>query len=93
MRPEPRAAASPCAGSGDRLTRRAFLRTGARRLAAAVIAGTGAAAAWRGPGTSGHTCVTDGVCRGCPRLEPCLLPQAQSFKAVRAGGPAGESPA
>ena len=61
--------------------RREFLRTVMRGLA---LGGLGLLAwiALRRRAANGRreTCIGDGVCRGCPGLEDCGLPQALSLK-------------
>ena len=63
-------------------TRREFLRTGARRLALGALGISGGALALRKPTGQQieHTCINQGICRGCRAFSACALPQALSAK-------------
>ena len=64
--------------------RRDFLRTLARGLAIGSLGLLGwAASRRRGTARRQETCTGDGVCRRCPSLEGCGLPQARSFKRAK----------
>ena len=65
-------------------SRRGFLRAVGRGVALAGLAAVGgvltARGGWR---PSGQKCVNGGICRGCPAIGGCGLPQALSAR--RAG--------
>jgi len=63
-------------------SRRTFLRTVSRGAILGGLALLGIALARRSV-RADQTCTGQGYCRGCRRIEDCVLPQAQSAK--RAG--------
>ena len=65
------------------ISRKEFLRTCARYGVLGLLA-TGAVRLVRRSGSSGRnreTCMSGGICRGCPVLNDCGLPAALSAKA------------
>lgn len=66
------------------LSRREFFRDCGRSAVAGGLVAFGAAMALRqGHDPYDHTCVNQGLCRGCGRLDSCGLPQALSTKRYR----------
>jgi len=66
-----------------RTDRREFFRGMLRGIALGGMALGAGALVLRGRGAEpDHTCVNRGVCRGCPRLPGCGLPQALSAREV-----------
>ncbi len=58
---------------------------GALRVAALLA--LGAVGVWRTKGRGGrdpNVCSSDGICRSCPSLQACILPQASSLKKTEA---------
>ena len=71
----------------DPVNRREFLGAGLRYAALAGLGLLGVKLARRsGSGaTSSEVCTSDGICRRCPSLEGCRLPQALSTRTVLSG--------
>ena len=63
--------------------RREFLRNAGRYALTALLGGGIGALVSRDGGES-EKCINEGVCRGCPRLRTCHLPQAMSLKEAEA---------
>ncbi len=72
-----------------RIDRRELLRSAARGAAAAALAVVGLVLARRHSGLSGQDCVNQSICRGCPVVGGCGLPQALSFRRVTGEGDHG----
>ncbi len=66
-----------------KVSRREFLRN-AGRYALTALLGGGIGALVSRDGGDGEKCINQGVCRGCPRLRTCHLPQAMSLKEAEA---------
>ncbi len=69
-------------GTDAKQGRRGFLRVlvGGAALAAVAAAAVVLAARRRAAAARGEPCTGGGVCRGCPALGGCGLPQALSLK-------------
>ena len=69
-------------GGGTKQGRRGFLRVlaGGAALAAVAAAAAVLAARRRAGAARGEPCTAGGVCRGCPALGGCGLPQALSLR-------------
>ena len=67
----------------EKQSRREFFRACGRYAALGMLGGfVGRAMTGRKTGAdkSAETCVNEGVCRGCPRLNTCKLPAALSAR-------------
>lgn len=61
--------------------RREFLRNAGRYVLTALLGGgIGALVGRDGGERDGEKCINRGVCRGCPSVRTCHLPQAMSLK-------------
>jgi hypothetical protein len=68
-------------------TRRDFLRGGVRYALLAGLAAVSATVAGRRANRlPGQTCISQGICSGCPVFTDCGLPQALSAKQTRSTG-------
>ena len=70
-------------GESRKTGRREFLRNAGRYALAALLGGGIGTLAGR-DGGDGEKCIKQGVCRGCPRVRGCHLPQAMSLKEAEA---------
>jgi hypothetical protein len=67
--------------SGPRHSRRELLRAAGRGAALAAVAAVGGLLTARGRSRlPGQECTNAGICRGCPTIGGCGLPQALSAK-------------
>lgn len=70
--------------SGPRHSRRELFRAAGRGAALAALAAVGGVLTARGRSRlSGQECVNAGICRGCPAIGDCGLPQALSARQAR----------
>lgn len=68
--------------SDNNISRRDFLHSLLRFALAGLLGGGVGALVLR----SGEDCINQGVCRGCPILDVCQLPQARKVRAPLSGG-------
>jgi len=67
------------------IDRRRFFRNAARGAAVAAIASTAAVLGRRRPDPQKQSCQYHSLCRGCPILTGCQLPQAYVFRDATQG--------
>jgi len=65
-----------------RTSRRELLRGLGRAAGAAALAAAAIILGRRAAARADETCDRDGACRGCERLDDCLLPRGQSARGV-----------